>query len=387
MEYHSPQSARNIRAVRDYFEQNLNRLLGNEEQRKAKALSLFRALEITFITTSSEDLAFTFFDTQNNRGVKLYPTDLLKAYHLRAVGNRHLTIQISCASRWEQIQKRRPVFGFNKDYASELFNMFLWRARRWRGQKSIVRETEETILDEFQQNTIGQTDPASLPLYPNANNAFAHTLVFRDGSGYHLLPNSLEVGHTDASLPFTLRQPIHKGYGFFLMAEKYAAITHLLFLDTENVPPEVQAFRRFFAGVWEGVNLYLKELFTLATVVYYDKFRDRQLFEFSLLLDHLLGALRLEKQYVFRETPLKFLREASDNLIDVIIGAYRPEEVFAFLKKQTPIKTYENDNTTPGKGVQGQYKHAVLRYYGRDKWSDKSNWITKEFLCTKLSTA
>ena len=47
--------------------------------------SILDRICFTVITVSSEDLAFTFFDTQNNRGVPLNATDLLKAYHLRAI--------------------------------------------------------------------------------------------------------------------------------------------------------------------------------------------------------------------------------------------------------------------------------------------------------------
>ena len=50
-----------------------------------KLVGVFDRLRFTVIIVTREDLAFTFFDTQNNRGVPLGSTDLLKSFHLRAI--------------------------------------------------------------------------------------------------------------------------------------------------------------------------------------------------------------------------------------------------------------------------------------------------------------
>lgn len=55
------------------------------------------------------------------------------------------------------------------DFAPELFSRFLWRARNWRGQKRIERESHDGMLETFQQQC-GSPDPAdpldSLPSTP-----------------------------------------------------------------------------------------------------------------------------------------------------------------------------------------------------------------------------
>lgn len=51
------------------------------KQMEAIAPQIIQRLRLTVIEVDSTDLAFTFFDTQNNRGVRLEATDLLKAYH------------------------------------------------------------------------------------------------------------------------------------------------------------------------------------------------------------------------------------------------------------------------------------------------------------------
>lgn len=55
------------------------------KQQEPIAPQIIEKLRLTVIEVDSSDLAFTFFDTQNNRGVSLRTTDLLKAYHLRAI--------------------------------------------------------------------------------------------------------------------------------------------------------------------------------------------------------------------------------------------------------------------------------------------------------------
>lgn len=87
---------------------------------------LFARICFTVIEVPSEDLAFTFFDTQNNRGVPLHATDLLKAFHLRAIVEpKREMLQTNCAKRWEQLQRTQPILGLAGDFAPALFNTFL----------------------------------------------------------------------------------------------------------------------------------------------------------------------------------------------------------------------------------------------------------------------
>jgi hypothetical protein len=330
-------------------------------------------------------MAFTFFDTQNNRGVKLNPTDLLKAYHLRAIGNaEYFNIQVNCASRWEKLQSYNTLFGQKRDFAAELFHQFLWRARVWRGQRVIYREEDTDVLNEFQKSTLPNESPDTIPLYPNPNNTLGKKLSIRVNQGYTIQPANIESSNNSTHLPFTLRQPINDGLGFFLFSEKYADLVRWLLMDKDVKDCEINAFRNFYNQVWSNISLYLKELFVLSTVMYYDKFGSTKLLEFSLWLDHVLGAIRIEKQYIFKEAPLKFLKESDNNLLDVISQAFRPEEVIQFLKTINHTKdTYQNEKIERGKGVQGVYKHNVLIYYGKTDFSHKAGWITDAFINVK----
>jgi hypothetical protein len=139
-----PESEKNIKQAQRRFDRCDLRLHG---------VGLFDRICFTVVTVPSEDLAFNFFDTQNNRGVPLNATDILKAYHLRAItGNDRKSerLQTSCAERWERLQGTASILGHTTDFAPVLFDQFLWRARRWTGQQKIYRQSRDDIIEEFQ---------------------------------------------------------------------------------------------------------------------------------------------------------------------------------------------------------------------------------------------
>ena len=324
-------------------------------------------------------------------GVKLNPTDLLKAFHLRAIGNaEYLNIQTNCAFRWEKIQGSKTLFGQKKDFIAELFQQFLWRSRCWNGQKVIYREQDEDILNEFQKKSINQLQPDTVPLYPNTNNTLATALQLKSQQQFTLYPAAVEMSSTSAYLPFTLRQPISEGLGFFLFAEKYADLVKIIFFNQVDTNPEIKAVRTFYNQVLQHISLYLKELHLLAIVMYFDKFGSNRLLEFTLWFDHILGALRLEKYYIFKEASLKFLKETDNNIFDVISQSFRPEEVISFLSELKHVsqnldieKIYARTDL-PDNGVRGDYKSSLYKYYTKQNLSGKSNWITPTFLNSKL---
>ena len=346
--------------------------------------SIFNRLCFTLIRVKNEDLAFTFFDTQNNRGVPLKATDLLKAFHLRAIhssdAKQDENLQQHCARRWESIQvtgeKGKP--SKENDFAPQLFHYYLWRARNWRGQKVIERETQNQVLESFQYQSIKSSSVAELPLYPGMNNRFASSLTLQANDEYQLSLQEQPISSSAAILPFALRQPIHQGVGFFLYAQKYATLINQL-LHEDNPGTEIAAFRRFYQEVVMTLSHYLRELYKLAVLMYVDQFGTEQLLRFGLWLDHVFGAIRLEKKYIFKEAPLKFLKEADNNLLDVIAGAYRPDEVINFLKADTQAKTvYKGDKAAEvnrNKGVQGYYLNAVLNFYQKDSLDNKEYWM------------
>lgn len=391
IEYKSKVSVRNIKLAQSIFKQKKN-------QWPEAMNEIFDNITMTYITTDDEDLAFTFFDTQNNRGVKLFATDLLKAYHLRAIGNVDgIKLQERCAKGWEKRQKYEKIFGYKEDFTSQLFTSFLWRARTWVGQKNINRETENKVLDEFQKNTLKSESHDTVPLYYNQKNTLGENLIMGVEEGYEIQMANIKVINDSFNLPFTLRQPINEGLNFFLFTEKYADIISHLFIEEVIKDDEIKALRVFYTEVWINMSIYLKELFLLSVLIYYDKFGSMKLLEFSLWLDYVLGSIRIEKQLVMKQAPLNFLKNHDNNLLDVISQAFRVEEVILFLKNLTSIKEiYEQEEIETDIGVRGVYKGNILRYYNKedkenmDKLEGQKNilydrniWITEDFLKEK----
>ncbi len=380
--YRSPQSAVNIQQARKCFQ---------EKDLNALASDLFSRIRFTLIVVQSEDLAFNFFDTQNNRGVPLNATDLLKAYHLRAIQKRSKDkecLQRDCAKRWERLQNTRPILGHGTDFAPVLFHEFLWRARRWTGQKLITYESYDDILKEFQEHTIPCESPDTMPIYPSCTNCLGASLAMSPQGDIRLMPQPLYLTHHPGELPFAIRQPISEGLGFFLYADKYTGLIKKLLQEKDPPSAEVKAFRKLYQEVIAHLSLYLRELFLLASVMYVDQFGYRQLLHFALWLEHALGAIRLEKQYVFAKAPLIYLRDKPLNLLDVIAGAFRPEQVIEHLEAdQSAIYDSEKvEKIEIRKGVQGRYKQQVLMYYQKqDSLKGKASWITEEFIRERLS--
>lgn len=366
--YRSPLSAENLRNAQQVMNDTKPRCLDE---------SIFARLRFTVIIVTREDLAFTFFDTQNNRGVPLKATDLLKAFHLRAISGPDVAqverLQQYCGSRWESVQTSGPRRrDGRRDFAPELFQRYLWRARNWCGQKRLEREDHDAILGTFQERSVRAEEVDSLPLYSGLGNQRATRLRLHHNDDYCLDAAPAQMSPSPACLPFSLRQPIHQGLGFFLYAHKYAAMLQELFYDKEP-DEEVKRFVEFYRSVVDHNSHYLRELFNLALLMYVDRFGRKRLLEFAQRTELVLGGLRLAKQYIFKEAPLKYLRDADHNLLDVIAGAYRPDEVMEFLKHALS----QSEGYDPvrigviraerGKGVQGLYLQALRGYFRQAK--------------------
>lgn len=372
----SPRSAANIRAAAQEFSHAAVSLRADVLER----------ITFTAIRVSRADLAFTFFDTQNNRGVQLHATDLLKAHHLRAI--RLATpaqteqVQSNCAQRWEGLQQSGQVLSHPQERVKVLFDRYLWRARRWRGSHTADGGHDE-LLSEFQgpgwmQNAT--THGGGIPLYQARSNRRGAALKLGPDGHCELQLQPVTLSPDAADLPFAIRQPIHAGTGFFLYTEKYATLLARLTREP-TTDPELRGFRSVLDTMVAANSLFLQEAFLLASLMFADQFGTERLWCFALWLEHALGDVRLRKQQVRQETAEKFFREdAQMNVLDVIAGAFHPEQVIAHLRAM-PTASYDKDSVDLGKGgVHATYKKAVLKYFQRDASEalrGKSAWISE----------
>jgi len=362
--FNSPDSQKNIKDNQRYFEK-----LKNINIQKY-ASNIFDYLAFSVIITKSQDDAFTFFDTQNNRGVALSPVDFLKSYHLREIKEDEEQ-QYVFAKIWDSNNQNQ--------FLNRLFNQVIWRGRKWRG-KNVYYENKDLILNEFQKKTIDRNKDGKIALYAGNKNKFAISLSFEVNLGLTIQPLPFSIQTKAINFPFSLRQPIEKGAGFFLFTEKYTALYHFIFSDKHPNDSELMRLNEFYHEVYQKsyFSNYLKTLFKLCVVMYYDKFEERKLHAFGLWLDYLIGSLRIAQKSIVAQTPIKILKSNSDNLLDIIDSAYLPEEVFRFLIENTDDDIYKNEELGEGNGVRERYKRQLLSYFGNNSensLSNKKKWI------------
>lgn len=335
--------------------------------------SIYSQLVFSFIVTNSEDDAFTFFDSQNNRGVSLDAVDFLKSYHLRELKEKEEE-QKFFVKKWDSNNAGQAL--------NHLFEIVLWRSRNWKGN-AIQFESKDLILEAFQKNT-KQSNGAGIKLYANKNNILATSLSFTARKGLKLELNPLFVQASPEEYPFALRQPIYKGVGFFLYVEKYYHLYNLLFQTSGN--EYVIDITKFLI---KDYNYYFQNFFKLLVVMYYDKFKDEQLFAFMLWADYLLGAFRINQATIVSQTAVKILKDYKQNLIDVIEAAYDPEDIIEFIKNYKisgdnlkaiyakPINEYGAEN-----GIRNRYRKTVLDFYdiidNKSTLTEKNLWITNK---------
>lgn len=127
--------------------------LSNEDKAKDFLKKLENTQFIIVATTKADD-AFIFFDNTNSKGKKLESYDLIKAFHLQAMQERHKDLQNANARYFES------VINADKDNINKFLNQILNFTR-----KIIKQEYERTkwwsddlIFDEFcKENLSGQS--------------------------------------------------------------------------------------------------------------------------------------------------------------------------------------------------------------------------------------
>lgn len=174
-----------------------SRMSGLKEDWRALLLKAFSdKIEVVFIEVPSLAQAFQIFDSQNGRGKKLAPHDLLKAYHLRCMRGE-LEDQREAVSKWENHSMYE---------IGDLFSKCLHRIYRWRLNKPATPFSEFDI-DEF------KGVDAESPYRYALRTLFTSSLGEIDASG---------TNHKKIIGPvFQIGEPFISGRDFFKMAEYY----------------------------------------------------------------------------------------------------------------------------------------------------------------------
>jgi hypothetical protein len=159
--------------------------------------------ELIVVITDDISQAFQFFDSQNARGKKLYPHDLLKAYHLREMNDLDSAEIEKVVKGWEDLDQKA---------LSALFNEYLYRVKEWtKGNKAW--ELTEHNIHKFK----GITRQENYPYAQFYKSAYAYS----DMVNHSAMPFVSGIRNLNA---FQLDTPIVAGKPFFDYAKHYFEI-------------------------------------------------------------------------------------------------------------------------------------------------------------------
>ena len=156
--------------------------------------------EMIVVITDNLSEAFQFFDSQNTRGKKLYPHDLLKAYHLREMNHLDAEITEKTVKQWEDMDQKA---------LSSLFSDYLYRLKEWvKGNKAW--ELNEQNIQKFKGIT--KTDN------------FSYAQFYKGAFVYAEMVNNSAMPFVSGMRnlkPFQIDTPIIAGKPFFDYAKHY----------------------------------------------------------------------------------------------------------------------------------------------------------------------
>lgn len=238
------------------LERRISKLLADERDVEALSGYITDCCELIVVITDDLSEAFQFFDSQNARGKKLYPHDLLKAYHLREMSSVDVNETEQIVKMWEELDQKELAV---------LFNEYLYRLKEWvRGNRTT--ELSEHNIDIFK----GVNSKANHPYAQFYKGAFAYA----DELNHSHIPFVTGLQYVS---PFQINAPIIAGKPFFKYTKHYFDIL----ADIQNNDkyegcyikdnPIVKTLdlRKYKNGVGNGIT---RLMFDTAILLYVDRF-------------------------------------------------------------------------------------------------------------------
>lgn len=329
-------SEKNLIANRDY----LREALAHRDDLDEWAEFFFDSCEVVILTVDRLDEAFQMFDSQNTRGRALYPTDLLKAFHIREMSPEHTTEQARrlMVSLWEDI----PPAAVN-----ELFSDYLFKIKRWANGRD-VPPGGFGLEHVGMFKGIRETDPH------NGQNRWAmpylyaknYTDDFRQENAtlirYRAMP--------EVAYPFQIDQPVINGESFFLMVRHYYDLGRQLGLfrdnrapvrrDASNSDKPLPQLRAVLEVLdphrHRDTHRLVRNLFDCLLLYYVDRFGEQDLERAATLFARHAMALRVQQkqvrrvtvnQYALGVTSIRFSGESLPNVFHELREALRSQAV------------------------------------------------------------
>jgi len=243
--------------------QTLKRRIDNigESKEKQDLLEyIYQHCELIVVITKDISEAFQFFDSQNARGKKLYPHDLLKAFHLREMGGVSAEETEKTVKTWEELDQQ---------FLAGLFSDYLYRIKEWI-KGNYAEELSEKNINKFK----GITCEYNFPFAQFYKAAFAYSDMFNQGT----MPF---VTGIRGLKPFQLDAPIIAGKPFFDYAKHYFEILKDIqnndkyegYLINDNEIVKTLDLPKNKRGVGNAIT---RLMFDTAILLYVDRFTPAQ---------------------------------------------------------------------------------------------------------------
>lgn len=248
----------NLLNVKENFRAYERRINAIKDDREKEHLLKYIIEQCELIVVITQDIseAFQFFDSQNSRGKKLYPHDLLKAYHLREMSDVSEAETEKVVKNWENIDQRQ---------LASLFADYLYRVREWmKGNKAW--ELNEQNIYKFKGITRHDNSPYA-QFYKSAYS-------YADMANHSAMPFVIGMRHLN---PFQLGTPIIAGKPFFVYAKHYFDILKDIqnndkyegYFINDNIIVKTLDLKNNKNGVGNGIT---RLLFDVAALLYVDRF-------------------------------------------------------------------------------------------------------------------
>ncbi|MDN3689053.1 DUF262 domain-containing protein [Cyclobacterium jeungdonense] len=350
--YNNSISIQNIRHNLAYLKSVFNKEVFDFRDTQVIEQTDLAKINVTLVVTATEDLAYTFFETQNTGGVRLEGSDILKAHHLRAIPSRKMVNYQ--ARKWESIDSN------NVEYiVQQLTKIRFWDNRHWRNfpfykdKKGI----KDVLIEEYTVNTKNDNEDISY-YYSAVKNEHGRLLQMHESTYKQL------------------KQPLSNGNNTLDYISDYIQLYEILFGEATDhrISDTFFDFRNEVVHGHSG-TLFLKELYEIAIIAYVSRFGFYRLFEAALWLYRVIYSLRVSTGRNVREDSVfKFVYD--HQLIDNILEVYTVDELFHFLKKFHYNFNTDNADTDKAKG---RHLQTLLGYFKGLKFIDYYRVNPKEF--------
>lgn len=332
----------NLRANSEYVVQYMR----NWDDAKLNTFADFFLDECTVVVLHVRDLdaAFQMFDSQNTRGRPLYPTDLLKAYHLRELSRTSPSpkLLLETVDTWEKV----PPEEINHVIASILFRIKMWSVNR----KVPDRGFTDKDIDLFKGIREDSTG--------NGRYRWAHpVLLAKAAVDRFRQDNQTLIRHgvvEELDFPFQITQPIIDGEMFFRMVDHYVHQSRRAGVHAGNErqegdqrierDPGLTGILAILDGLPKGTGYrYVRELFDALLIAYVDRFGwedlrgpATRLARYAYLLRVQLQRVQISSVDMHARTGHRTISDTTRNPFADIAQALQPQDVLTGLLAQPP---------------------------------------------------